>query len=173
MTYLRHASRHVHHTVANYIKAQLDVLKWTVPGEVPFDSPVVQIWKTPAVTQSGLNRQVTAGVVSITLGNEQSPDMEEMGGPLASQEYPIFVDVFQDQHATALVLASDVKDILLGRLPTARRSMTVINQATGEPVPDWWIELDDVERVAPDNSFSLHWMTVKVTATAYFAEVRY
>lgn len=173
MTYLRHASRHVHHTVANYVKSHLDTLGWTQAGNVPFDSPVVKVWKSSAINGTGLASQVTAGVVSIVPGNEPMPAGEELGGPLTSQIYPIFIDVFQDNEATALALANDIKDIVLGRLPGTRRSLPVINQMTGEPQPNWWMELDDVERVKPDHTFALHWQTVKVSANAYFNEVLY
>jgi hypothetical protein len=173
VTYLRHAARHVHHTVANYVAHHLGELGWTTPGNVPFDSPVVKVWKTAAVTPAGLNQNVAAGVVAITLGNEFAAEMQELGGALASQEYPIFIDVFQDTDATALTLASDIKDILMGRLPGTRRSLAVINQQNGNPQADWWVELDDIERTRPDHTFSLAWQTVKVTATAYFTEVLY
>lgn len=173
MTYLRHASRHVHHTVANYVKFHLDQLGWTQAGIVPFDSPVVKIWKSAAVTPAGLNQQVTAGVCSITVGNELAVEMHELGGALASQDYPIFIDVFQDTDATALALASDIKDILLGRLPGTRRSLSLVNQMTGNPEADWWIELEDIERTRPDHTFTLAWHSVKVTAVAYFTEVTY
>ena len=173
MTYLRHASRHIHHTVANYIVEHLTALGWTQEGNVPFDSPVVKVWKSPAIIGNSLDRNVVPGVVAINLGNEITPDLEELGGPLTSQVYPVFIDIFQDHEATALALANDVKDILLGRLPGTRRSLRLINQVTGQEVPDWWIELDDIERVKPDSNFALRWQVVKVSANAYFNEVQY
>jgi hypothetical protein len=173
MAYLRHASRHVHHTVANYIADNLATLGWTVEGSVPFDSPVVKIWKSSAIIAGGLDRNVVPGTVAINLGNEPMSDPEELGGPLSSQEYPIFADVFQDKESTCLALANDIKDIVMGRLPGTRRGMPVINQMTALAEPGWWIELEDIERVKPESNFALHWQVVKVTATTYFNEVRY
>lgn len=173
MTFLRHASRHVLHTVANHVDTQLGVLGWTTPGSVPFDSPVVKVRRTAAIAGGTLGKTTQAGTVAVTLGNEFSPDPQELGGALSSQDYPIFVDVFQDTEATTLALATDVKDILLGRLPGAARYLPVIDQSTGLAVPDWTIELDDIERVEPDYNFALFWQVVKVTAVAYFPEVIY
>lgn len=172
MAFLRHAARHVHHTVANHIAEQLAALDWTTPGSVPFDSPVVKVRRTAAIAGGTLGKTTTAGTVAVTIGNEPIPDLEELGGPLGSQEYPIFVDCFQDTEATVLALATDVKDILMGRIG-GKRYLPVIDQATGTPVDGWGIELEDVERVEPDYNFALFWQVVKVTAVTYFPEEVY
>jgi hypothetical protein len=171
MTYLRHASRHVHHTVVNHLKAQLTSLGWTDAATAPFGATPAKVISTPAIVGSQLASTITAGTVSVTLGDEYNPDLEEMGGPFTSQEYPIFVDVFQSTDAGALTLASDIRDIFLGRTIGSRRWLDVINQATKEPVPGWKIELDDVDRVSPETVMPLRWQVVKVTATAYFNDV--
>ncbi len=174
MTYLRHAARHVHYTVANYVQAQLDALNWTDPDLTPFGAEPVRIIKTPAVLGgTTLADDITAGVVAITLGDEYGPDHEEMGGPLHSQEYPIFIDIFQDSHGAALALASDIRDILLGRLPGTQRWLDVVNQTNAQVVPGWKLELEDIDRVSPETVMPLRWQVVKATAVAYFPEVAY
>jgi len=173
MTYLRHASRHVHYTVANYVQAQLTALDWLDPDSTPFGAKPVRIIKTPAVLGDALVGDITAGTVAITLGDEYGPDSEELGGPLYSQEYPIFIDVFQDTHSTALALASDIRDILLARLPGTQRWLDVVNQVNAQVVPGWKLELEDVERVSPETVLPLRWQVVKVTAVAYFPEVTF
>lgn len=174
MTYLRHASRHVHHTVANYLQAQLDDLHWTDPHATPFGAATVTMIRTPAVLADGhLEKKVTAGTVAITLGDEYRPMEEELGGPLFSQEYPLFIDVFQTTHSSALALAGDIRDILLGRLPGTKRWLEVINQINAQVVPGWRLELEDIERVAPETTLPLRWQVVKCTAVAYFPEVAY
>lgn len=175
MTWLRHAGRHVHHTVANYVEAQLTDLSWLDPANVPFGAAAapVTIIRTPAIIGGKLGTDIVAGTLAITLGDEFQPDMEELGGPLASQEYPIFFDVFQLTDAAALALASDIRDILLGRLPGTQRWHPVINQATGGEAVGWQLEIEDVERVSPDNRLALPWQVVKATATCYFPEVIY
>lgn len=173
MTFLRHASRHVHHSVANYLTDQLDALGWTQAGNVPFDSPVVEVRTSRAIVGGTLGKTTKAGTVAITLGDEFAPDPEEMGGPLSSQEYPLFIDIFQDTEGSTLALATDIKDIFLGRVDGAARWLNVTNQADGFVVPGWRLEFEDVERVEPDFTFALFWQVVKVTAVAHFPEEIY
>ena len=172
MTFLRHAARHVHHTVANYVEAQLTELNW-LSDTPPFGAQPVAIRRTAAFLGSELVEGIGAGTITITLGDEVNPDPEELGGPLTRQDYPIFIDVFQDSEAVTLALATDVRDALLGRFPTSRRFLPVVDQATGLEVPGWTMEFDDVERITPDRRLPLPWQAVHVTAACYFQEVRY
>lgn len=177
MTWLRHASRHVHATVLNYVRDAIIELDWTQADSTlrPFgdlSAPVV-FTDEQAITGDGLAQGITAGVVACTLGTEFAPEMEEMGGALASQEYPIFFDVFQASEAVAVALANDIRDILMGRLENTRRWLPLINQINGAEVVGWRVELDEVERDRPERNLPLHWQVVRVTATAYFPEVRY
>lgn len=173
MTFLRHASRHVHQTMADHILNGLEELNWTDPMLTPLGAPAVRLQTTPALQGGRLGANVAAGLVSVTLGNEFAPDLEEMGGPLSSQEYPVFIDMFMGTEGEALALACDIRDILLGRFEFAKRHLAVVDQVTSTSVPGWMIELDDVERVSPDHNYSLHWQVVKVTATTYYNEVTY
>lgn len=177
MTWLRHAARHIHHGVHDYVAAHLDELGWTSPDPTvrPFGelSSQVVLWDVPALTEDGLVKGVANGVVACSIGDELPADMEELGGALASQEYPMYWDVFQDSDAVTLALASDIRDILMGRLPGTRRSLPLTNAATGAAVSGWHIELEEVERARPDRRVALHWHVVRATATAYFPEVQY
>jgi len=173
MTFLRHAPRHVHQTVADYATAQLTALGWLTAGSVPFGLDPVTIIDVRPFVGSKLDNHIVPGVVTVTLGNEAAPIDEELGGPLASQDYPMFVDVFMELDSAALALAADLKDAFLGRHATSKRFIPVIDQATETPVPGWQIEFDDVEREAPEHPFALAWHSVHVTAHCYFQEVRY
>jgi len=120
VTYLRHSTRHIHHTVVEYIREQLRELKWMTEGQTPFGATPVEIitahpkeWETTA--------RLEAGTVAITLGDESMPDLEESGGPLYSMDVPIFIDVFSDNESITLALALDIRDILLGRLTGSTR----------------------------------------------------
>lgn len=171
--FLRHASRHVHASVANYVKAGLTELGWDDPATTPFGAPAVRVQTTAALTGGRVGTSVSPGLVSITLGNERAPSMEELGGPLASQDYPIFIDVFMGTEGECTALATDIRDHLLGRFEFSKRSIPVRDQATSTDVPGWSIEFDDLERVSPDNTYSLYWQVVHVTATTFFNEERY
>lgn len=172
-TFLRHAARHVHYTVADYIEAQLADLDWTTEGSTPFGATALTFQRFPAVTGDPTKAQIAPGTVAITLGNELAPDPQELGGPLTLQEYPIFVDVFMEKDAEAVAVATDVRDILLGRLPGTHRFLDLVDQLTDLPVPGWKIELDDVQRVRPDSVLPVHWHSVHVAANAYFNETVY
>jgi len=172
MTYLRHAPRHVHHTVADHVTHHLTNLGWTDAARTPFGAKPAKVIRVAAIAGSQLTDRVTAGTVAITLGDEYTPSLEEMGGYFSSQEYPIFIDVFQDTDAAAVALASDIRDILLGRLAGTQRWLPVVDQSTKAPVPGWKIELDDVDRVSPETAMPLRWQVVKVTAIAYFNDVQ-
>lgn len=169
--FLRHASRHVHHTIASFVEDNLGVLGWTSTNvsERPFGAEQLTIKRV-----SSPQNELAAGLVTITLGDEVDPDSLEMGGPLSQQDFPIFVDIYMDQDATALAVACDVRDLLLGRFDFARPFLPVIDQATALEVVGWRITFDDVERARPDNQpGSLHWQVVKVTAVVEFPEARY
>lgn len=176
MTFLRHSSRHVHHTVAAHVEAGLAALKWTVADETPFGAPVVTFDRTrsaadfivPGQKVTGLH----AGLVTISIGSEFQPDPEELGSGLVVTEIPVFVDIFQDLDAHAQGLAEDTRDIFLGRQAFwPKRFIPVVNQATSTPVPGWTIEFDDIERDKPEHTFALAWQVVKATAMVRFQEV--
>lgn len=183
MAWLRHAPRHIQGTVIRYMTDQLVDLGWMndPPADVstanlPFGpdlATLVTIRDHPAITDDGLRQDVKAGTLAITMGDEPMPDLEELGGPLSTQEYPIFFDCFQDQEATTIALASDVRDILLGRLPGSSRHLDVKNMATGKVWAGWKLEFDDVIRQAPEHRFALPWHVVKATAVLTFPEVMY
>lgn len=175
MSYLRFAPRHVHRTVADVIESQMGVLNWTTDGATPFGAPALRFQREPALSgRAGqADQKISAGLVTITLGDETPPLDQELGGPLVSQEYPIFVDVFMGTDGEATSVASDIRDILLGRFPGTKRIFPVIDQSTGSPVEDWMIELEDIERARPSHSYQVYWQVVKATATCYFQEVRY
>lgn len=173
MTYLRHAPRHVQRTVYDYVHEQLADLKWFTAGETPFGLAVPQISVGRPFIGSKLDNKVNPPMVTISMGNEMPPDLEELGGPLSTQEYPIFCDVFMDEEGAAVALASDIRDAFLGRHATSKTSIPVVNQITGEPVQNWRIYFEDVERVAAEHTFPLAWNSVHVTANVYFPEVVY
>lgn len=184
MSWLRHAPRHVQGTARLYLRDALVDLGWmndeptdTDTSSLPFgpeQATLVTIRDTPAVLTDGtLATNVAAGMLALTVGDEQGPELEELGGPLTSQEYPLFFDIFQDTHATSLALAADVRDILLGRLPGTTSVMPVKNMVGEKDFPGWRMEFEDVVRIQPEHRFPMHWQVVKATATVHFPEVRY
>jgi hypothetical protein len=174
--HLRHATRHVHATVLNIVREQLTTLGWTQESTLPFGpkyANVVRFIDSPAIAGDRLADGIEPGIVACTVGPEQPPDSEEIGGPLTRQDYPIFFDVFQGSYSATTALANDIRDILLGRFPGTRRHIGVIDQTDNTRVPGWTCELTDVTLVRPEIRLPLHWQVVKVTAEVYFPEVQW
>jgi hypothetical protein len=171
MVFLRHASRHVHASVANYVKAGLTELNWDDPALTPLGAPAVRVQTTSPVAGERLAATVSPGLVAVSLGNEFSPDPQELGGGLHMQEYPFFVDVFMGSEGECTALACDIRDMFLGRFEFAARAIPVVDQVTGTSVDGWKIEFDDIQRITPDHTYSVHWQVVRVTASTYYPEV--
>lgn len=170
MTHLRHASRHVHQTVADHLRDGLGSLNWFGPS-VPFGEEPIRLETTKAFRGDQLREEIAAGSVYVTLGSEPHPLMQEMGGPLAAQEYPFFVDVFMDAEAVTRALSCDIRDLLLGRFAGFGRGVKVVDQGTGTPVEGMTLSFDDIERVEPEHTLPLHWQAVHATAVVHFNEV--
>jgi hypothetical protein len=173
MTYLRHAARHVQRTVYNYLTAQLTDLGWLTAGSTPYGLPVPQLYVGRPFIGSQLDNKIVPPMVAVSMGSEFSPTLEELGGPLSTQEYPIFCDVFMDEEGAAVALAADIRDAFLGRHATSKTSIPVVNQADSTSVQDWRLHFEDVERIAPEHGFPLAWQSVHVTASVKFPEVVY
>jgi hypothetical protein len=176
MSYLRHASRHVLASVMLTVQDGLDTLGWMDAGTLPFGSKyaaVVHFSDAPAIAGDKLADEVAAGLVAVTLGPEFPVDMDELGGPLARQDYPIFFDVFQPEYATTTALANDIRDILMGRVAGTNRYVVIKDQTDDSTVLGWTCELTDVEIVRPELRLPLHWQVVKVTAEVHFPEVQW
>jgi hypothetical protein len=169
MTWLRFAPRHIHGTVCDYLTERLDELGWT-DSTPPLGAPQVRI-QTFMPPESEL-QHVTAGLCAISMGDEIDAIEEELGGPLHSQEYPIFVDVFMEKEAHALSLATDIRDCFRGRLTNTVRSMPVMDQTQDPPtaVPGWRMEFQDIQRERIDR-LPIFWHSVKLTAFVEFQEV--
>lgn len=172
MTWLRHYPRHVHRTLFNHLEAELDGLGWTDALATPFGAPVVTLVDAPMVDGDQIRKQAAPGKVFVTLGDEDPPDAEELGGPLSMQRVPIFVDAFMDAHGHAVALASDIRDIFLGRIG-GKRVLPVVDQGTGVAVPGWSMEFCDVQRETPPLNLALHWQVVKVTCEVTYPEEVY
>lgn len=171
MTYLRHSARHVHQTVASYLREHLTSLGWIGPPEsTPFGATPVRL-RTSHPPEWKEESRLEAGTIAVTLGDENAALLEELGGPLSSVEHPIFVDIFMDNEAITLALALDVRDLFHGRLPGSARWLSVLDFTYDPPTPvaGWALEFDDITRVRPETASN--WQIVKTTAVTYFPEI--
>lgn len=168
MTWLRFAPRHIHQTVVDYLTARLDELDWTT-STPPLGASQLLI-QTFRPLESEASR-IKSGTLSIALGDEAAPLDEEMGGPLASQDFDLYVDIFQERDADAVSVATDVRDILMGRLPNCRRSLLVQDhtQNPAVDVPDWRMEFIDVIRLRLEG-VPIGWQQVQCTLHVEYPE---
>lgn len=165
--YLRHSTRHLHKTVFDYLSNQLATLGWTVDGDVPFDAPTVRLQEElPDEWDSA--KVLKPGTVAITLGDENEAKNQELGGPLALIQVPLFIDVFMDTPGTTLALALDVRDIFTGRLPGTVRFLDVYDYSPNTPAiaQGYRMEFEDVIR----QNVKKNWEVVKITAMLYFPD---
>lgn len=170
---LRWSSRHVHQSVCDYVTERLEDLGWTVPGSVPTGSAPVRIITELPDEWDPEESMLENGTLAITLGDEPDAKPEEMGGSLASIDFPIFVDIYYNVPSEALSLALDVRDIFCGRLPGAKRYLDVTNYASESNTlaPGYRMEFENVQRSKP--SGKVGWQVVKCTAVLYFPETVY
>ena len=77
--FLRHSSRHIHHTVAGHIEAGLTQLGWTDHTQTPFGAPALTFQRTPAVYGSKLAERIEAGYQDFA--DRWSPTRRSWVGP--------------------------------------------------------------------------------------------
>lgn len=170
-SWLRFSNRHIHATVVDYLTTQLDALDWLEAAPPLGANPVTLQTYLPKESEL---KDIQAGTVAVTLGDEDDAVDEELGGPLHSQDLPIFIDIFQERDGHALSLASDIRDIFRGRLSGTRRSMPVLDWTDdpATPVSGWRMEFQDVIRERVDRA-PLQWQSVKITCHVEFPEEIY
>jgi hypothetical protein len=174
--FLRYPARSVLQSAADHMKTHLGEIGWLTEGQTPFGAPVVTIVTVRPFQGMQLNTDIVSDcTIAITLGTEKVEEWQEVGGPLARQDYPIFYDVFANKDAICSALADDVKSILLARGGPQQRFLQITDYGVDPPTvrSDWYVELNDVEKVVPEHNFALAWQAVHATAEAYFQETIY
>jgi hypothetical protein len=172
VSFPRHSSRHIHAALVDRVTAGLTSLDWIGPADaVPFGGNSLKVKDTRPFVGERLAQSIEVGDVVISAATEQPATLEEIGGPLASMELPFFIDCFMDSVAECAALTTDIRDLLCGRVDGFARFMPFIDKATGQLVPGWTLELDDVERAVPEHNLPTEWQSVHVTVVATFNEV--
>ena len=162
--YLRHATRHMHQTLADLVQQWMDSLYWFGPVElVPFGT-------TPARFQIGRMdeatvRAATGNVIVVSFGDEPDHAEIELGGGMVLQEYVMFVDCLADSDAVALAMACDVRDRLQGVAPGTSRFGQLCDYTFNppDPLPDHQFEFTEVLRTKPEVAYRSNWHVVNAT----------
>lgn len=160
---MRFRQRHVHQTLVDYVKAQLVAKGW-VSGPINFGATPVTF--LTAVPEFG-GTTIAKNTVAISMGDEPEDQDEELGGGLISCDFVLFVDVFGEDAAIAVSIASDVKDSL-------KHLVLPVRDYTSNPTGDVTtaaLELDNVvietPPVATSNVDKRFWRVVKAMAVYY------
>lgn len=170
---MRHFSRHLHATIQNKIEAHLVAMGWLPPvdptGFVPLLGALPVTYQRQRPDESTL-KSLEPNLVAVSFGGETDDTPEELGDGLFSQEHTIFADVYAENDAIAVALASDIRDLLAGRT-AAGRYFRVVDQATGTDVLGTLAEFTEVFREPADRELPMvRWQIVRaaveVTMTA-------
>lgn len=172
MAFPRHSSRYIHAALTERVTAGLTSLGWIGPADdVPFGGIPLTVKDTRPFVGERTASTIEVGDVVVSATSERPAELEEIGGPLSTMELPFFVDCFMDSVAEASALTCDIRDLLMGRVEGFGRYLPFVDKATGQHIPGWTLELDDVERAVPEHNLPTEWQTVHVTVVAAFNEV--
>lgn len=165
MAPIRFRSRHLHATFYNQLRADLTALGW-VNAPVNFGAAPLTFMDFPPDERA---TQIKQNTVAVALGDYDSDDDAEVGaagGGLRKAEYHVFIDVYMEEQSLAHALCDDVRDIYTDY------SCDLINQITGQPVPNVRIEVEEI--VGPERPssgpdvFQRYWRTMNLLVIVYF-----
>lgn len=161
MSYLRHASRHIHETVYQHMTYQIGALGWLSTVTPLFGGVPVRMQSVMPKEYDQL-KKLQPGLLGVTLGDVDDDEELELGG-LVGQDYPFFFDCYMDTEASALALADDVRDILKGRVAGTSNALYVYDHTNTTPViqSGWLLSLTDVARFNPPSE--INWQVVNAT----------
>ncbi len=169
MTYVRHASRKLAWTFERNLRAHLTSCGWITPPIVFNTTPVTIT--TRRIPESEM-QTITGNLVGIFFGSETDDAPTQLGGGFSAVQHQVYVDAIAVNEAIGLALASDIKDFLTGRAPGLSRYFHLRDYDTdagGTELPDWQIEITDVERQRPDNNqVKLFWQVLVATLEMTF-----
>jgi hypothetical protein len=161
VTYVRHASRKLAWTFERNLRASLDSLGWITPP-IAFSTTPVTI-TTRRIPESEM-QAITGNLVGVFFGAETDDAPFQLGGGYQVTSHQVFVDIVAVNEAVGLALAGDIKDVLSGRVPGKSRYFNLRDYDTdpgGILLPDWQVEVVEVERQRPDNNqVKLFWQVL-------------
>lgn len=168
---MRHFSRHLHATIQDQVEAHLVACGWLTDGTLDFIPllgalPVEYQRQRP---EESMLKSLKPNLVTVSFGGETDDTSEELGDGLISQEHTIFADVYAENDAIAVAIASDIRDLFAGRT-AAGRYFRVIDQVTGTPVLGVRAEYSEVFREPADRELpSVRWQVVRAAAEVQMA----
>lgn len=167
---LRFRSRHVHHTLALHLEAELTRLGWAGAGAINFGTVAATFVE---IQPDEAGDKILPNTIAITLGDEPAADDEEMGDGSRVIAYPLFVDVYGENQSIAVSIASDVKHLLEDLyLPVLDYTTSTSGTSTEE-----YLELDKDDLLvqtppaaATMADFRRYWRVVKTIAQVHYVQ---
>lgn len=166
---IRHFSRHLHATIQDQVEQHLIATGWLpAPGAVGF---VTLFGALPVTFQRQRPDEETLKVVepnlvTVSFGGQTNDEDVQMGGGVVSHEHIVFADVYAENDAIAVALASDIRDLLAGRTSAGRFFRVRDHSVSTKPViPDHLGEYEEVFREPADRQLpTARWQIVRATA---------
>lgn len=165
MAAIRFRSRHLHATFFNQLTTALTTLGW-IGTPVNFGADPLHMMDYQPDERSV---QIHHNTVAVSLGDYGTDEDAELGaqaGGLRQADYSIFIDVYMEEQALAAALCDDIRDIYTDF------SMLLVDQITGQDVPNAVIEVQEVYGPEKPGSgieqFKRYWRTMHINATLYF-----
>lgn len=170
---IRHSTRHIHATILKRVEDQLEALGWMDPSRTPFGAdPVTEVRGTMPNEWEQVAK-LKPGTVAVTLGQEFDAEPAEIGGPLATQEIPFFIDAIMRRESEAQSVLLDVRDLLKGRFAGLPAVVPVLDftSQTPTPVDGWMVSFEDIE--VEMSTMLDNWWILRCTALVQFTDAPY
>lgn len=160
---MRHRQRHVHASIVQFLRTNLDTDGWITPP-VNFGGPSVivldyqpmEAGETPAYN-----------TVAVSMGDENPDVAAELGGGLTRTEYTVFVDVVTEKVPVAVALADDIKAYLTDEIIPLRDFTTDTAGVVTTAQIEFESVLVEVIATATTTLDKRSWRAVKATAVCY------
>lgn len=156
---MRHATRHVHQTIVERVRAIVEETGWKLPP-VNFGAKPVQVQEIEPKTPT----TVEPNVVAVTIDSPDSPRGAELGDGLMVRQWALYLDVLGENWSTTMAIAED----LIDKLAEAR--IPVRDFARGVDT-EHMIHIDELDIDEPPAAGQLDrstWRVVTGTIEVYF-----
>lgn len=142
---LRFAPRHVSQTVFDFTVGKMNTLGWSGP-DVPFGAAQVQFFSAPVRDNLDTSR-LQPNSIAIYSGVEQRAADIELGGGLQQEPFVMFAEVYGENTGIAVSIASDIRDIWMGKHGNSVLTIKDYGQQPPVDVSGWYLDLGiSVER---------------------------
>jgi hypothetical protein len=161
---MRHRQRHLHATVLDHIRTELAVDGW-LAAPVNFAATAVTLidyepqeaGETPAMN-----------TVAVSIGDQGTDEVEELGGGISSCSYTVFVDVYGENEPIGVAISDDVKQGLVNQVIPLKDFTHSADGVETDAQVEFEMVLVEVIPSAASTLDKRSWRAVKATAVVFF-----